>query len=555
MKHHSRFQSSLGLFFTIGAMTLSGVADAGAAQPPQPVYAYVTLNGSNSLVVIDTGTNTVSGTSIAVGTKPVAIAFSPSGKFAGVTNNGSDNVSVVQTSTNTVAATIAVGANPIGAAVAPNGKFAVVANSGHDITDTNDYSRSMSAAIADTVSVIDTTPGSPTKNTVVQTIAVGLSPRGIAITPDSKFVYVSNAGRTLGAAGTVSVIDTTTNTVVKTITVGNMPKEIAITPNGKTAYVANFGDTTTPGTTVSAIDIASNTVVNTITVGNYPKRVVITADGKHVGVSNSGLNTAGGSTVSVIDTATNTVSQTINVCPMGFPNCHPEGIAVTPNNKFAYVAINGDPTGMGTRGTSIAVIDTKMNTVVSTINSVGNNPNSLAIMPGAPVDSSSGSTLAISSDNTTPGTAGGTITPQPAPAVPAGASKLTGVTSPTGFVSYVISGLPNPGDSVVVTFTNLPPGTNSYVKCPAGGADCVKLPVTIISSTSLSVTLTDGNTSTNSTDDDTTPKQITDPGQAFTDSSAAASGGGGAMSPWWLLIMGLPVLWRVQRSRRIKTTG
>ena len=73
---------------------------------------------------------------------------------------------------------------------------------------------------SNSVSVIDTAT-----NTVVATIAVGLNPVGVAITPDGARAYVPNA-----VDNTVSGIDTATNTVVATISVGQLPLGVAITP-------------------------------------------------------------------------------------------------------------------------------------------------------------------------------------------------------------------------------------------------------------------------------------------------------------------------------------
>ena len=80
-----------------------------------------------------------------------------------------------------------------------------------------------------TVSVIDTLT-----NAVVDTITVGESPWGIAITPDGKRAYVANQ------SGTISVIDTSTNTVIDTIIDTDGPFGVAITPDGTRAYVKIF---------------------------------------------------------------------------------------------------------------------------------------------------------------------------------------------------------------------------------------------------------------------------------------------------------------------------
>lgn len=56
----------------------------------------------------------------------------------------------------------------------------------------------------------------------------------MAFTPDSKRAYVSNE-----RSNTVVVVDPTTQKIVETIAVGERPVGIAILPNGKKAYVAH----------------------------------------------------------------------------------------------------------------------------------------------------------------------------------------------------------------------------------------------------------------------------------------------------------------------------
>ena len=81
------------------------------------------------------------------------------------------------------------------------------------------------------------------------------------------FVYVTNAN-----AATVSVIATALNSVVATVPVGQSPKGAAITPNRKFVYVTNSA---VPGT-VSVIATASNKVVATVNgVFNGPTGVAI----------------------------------------------------------------------------------------------------------------------------------------------------------------------------------------------------------------------------------------------------------------------------------------
>jgi YVTN family beta-propeller protein len=71
---------------------------------------------------------------------------------------------------------------------------------------------------------------------------------------------------------TVSVINMTTNTVVATIAVGKSPRKVALTLDGTRAYVTNWGSDN-----ISVLDTATNTVVATVPVGRYPIGVAITS--------------------------------------------------------------------------------------------------------------------------------------------------------------------------------------------------------------------------------------------------------------------------------------
>jgi uncharacterized protein (TIGR03437 family) len=121
------------------------------------------------------------------------------------------------------------------------------------------------------------------------------------------------------------------------------------------AYVANFGSDN-----VSVIDTSTNKVTATIMVGSQPQGIAITPDGAFAYVANCGGD------VFVIDTATNKVATKFvaGACPTG--------VAITPDGTRAYVTLDN--------ANSVAVIDTSSNTVMTKI-AVGAGPGGIAITP------------------------------------------------------------------------------------------------------------------------------------------------------------------------------
>lgn len=88
---------------------------------------------------------------------------------------------------------------------------------------------------------------------------------GVVLDPSGQRLYAT-AGRDRGMeAGSVVVIDTVANRIVNTVLVGVSPRGVAVNPAGTRVYVTNTGDDT-----VSVIDTASETVIDTIRVGGGP---------------------------------------------------------------------------------------------------------------------------------------------------------------------------------------------------------------------------------------------------------------------------------------------
>lgn len=216
--------------------------------------------------------------------------------------------------------TIQVGRDPRAIAISPDGRYLYISN------------QSSSA-----MSVVDTDT-----DTVTATIPVGATPFGVAVSPDGRRVYVANDGQ-----GNVAVIDTATNTVIATSESGdNRAIAVAVNPNGRRVYVTTYS-----GNVVSVIDTARNTVIASIPVVG-PSRLAVTPDGRHLYVSST--DDSGRGSTAVVDITTNRVTTTI---PAGG-----DEVSMAPDGHHAYVIGNGDG-----GASTLSVIDTGTNAVISTI--------------------------------------------------------------------------------------------------------------------------------------------------------------------------------------------
>jgi YVTN family beta-propeller protein len=155
------------------------------------------------------------------------------------------------------------------------------------------------------------------------------------------------------------------------------PVEAAVTPDGRYVYVSNYSmygpgagragfDACLPGdgiadSTVYRVSVDSLAIDQVIPVGPVPKFLAVTPDGRHLVVSNWC-----GESVSIVDTAT---GQEVQRLPVGH---NPRGVAITADSRTAYIALMG--------ANRLAVIDLPTGTV-RTIGGVGGEPRHLNLSP------------------------------------------------------------------------------------------------------------------------------------------------------------------------------
>lgn len=122
-----------------------------------------------------------------------------------------------------------------------------------------------------TVSFFDTSRSTPR---LIDEVAVGREPNGVALSPDGREAYVANT-----KDGTVSVLRLNGHgrnvKIHKVLDVGSEPYGVAVTPNGDKIYVTNARSNT-----VTVIDARKSRIIATIEgVGIEPRGLAITNDG------------------------------------------------------------------------------------------------------------------------------------------------------------------------------------------------------------------------------------------------------------------------------------
>jgi len=160
-----------------------------------------------------------------------------------------------------------------------------------------------------------------------------------AFSPDGKYLYFTNYamyGKGFNKEGTdkcspssgydtsfLSRIDLSTYTIDAVYPVGSVPKVVQVTPDNKYILVSNWCSYT-----LSVISVAEQKVVKSIKIGRYPRGIVVTKDSAFAFVAEMG-----GNRLHRIDLAT--FEQTF--IPIG---SNPRALVLSPDNKVLYATMN-----------------------------------------------------------------------------------------------------------------------------------------------------------------------------------------------------------------------
>jgi len=199
------------------------------------------------------------------------------------------------------------------------------------------------------------------KNEIDAVYPVGSVPKVVKVTPDNKYILVSN-----WCSYTVTIISVETQKTIKSIKIGRYPRGISISSDSKYAYVAEMGgnrihqinlesfDVTfipigpnpraislSPDDTklyatlnisgkVIAWDLQTNQAIKTVATGKSARSLAISSDGSSLFVVNFGSGT-----LSKVRTSDMTVIQNIKVC------AEPIGVTYDSSTSRTWVACYG----------------------------------------------------------------------------------------------------------------------------------------------------------------------------------------------------------------------
>jgi DNA-binding beta-propeller fold protein YncE len=257
----------------------------------------------------------------------------------------------------------------------PFSPIAVVSNSGCNNISVID--------INPTVTTSGSTKQNPNFGKILQTIAVGQTPQGVAVSQTFGLAVVANNGD-----GTVSIVNLLTNSLaVPSVATGSSPAGVAINDATGAAIVANTGSNT-----ISEIDLgllfgsAPATTLTPISIGGLQQPTAVAIDPDR-GTNNqgiavvtslelvSGMPTQGALQVVDIGLATPILSTTSSAGGVTAPST---GIVFDPT-VFTGTANPGVFYASSSGGNVISSFNPD-NTQISTVN-VGINPTALALNP------------------------------------------------------------------------------------------------------------------------------------------------------------------------------
>jgi 6-phosphogluconolactonase (cycloisomerase 2 family) len=250
----TRFRFLPGVVVPVLLLTLSACKTTSSSTPTGTGALFVATQGDSSVsaytIDLTAGTITANGKSVATGSVPSAMILAPSGTALFIANSNSsippNSPACTLPSPGSITAytvgsdgtlTAASGSSPTGfiplaMAIDSGGHFLFVANQGLQCDPTS----GTISVFAINNATLTEVPGSPFRSSEPLAPS-GTGPSGLAVTPDGKFLYVSDQYDNTVTTFSVDASGVLTRGPV--VPVGTSPSAMAISPNGGFLYVAN----------------------------------------------------------------------------------------------------------------------------------------------------------------------------------------------------------------------------------------------------------------------------------------------------------------------------
>ena len=201
-------------------------------------------------------------------------------------------VGITSTKTRTVDGFIPTGLTPTGIALSPDGNTAYVANQFGKVSQIDVATRQ----VTDSVDIA--------------------SAQAVRVSPDGSQLFVATS------TTAVVTVDVATLSIVRTVDVGSAPNGFAVHPAGRLLYVSSFD-----AGTVSEIDMFTGQVVRVFTTFGTPQEMALNRKGTRLYVANEG------GWLDEFNLASGDLTNTIPLQAGAF------GVGVTPDDGQAYLTL------------------------------------------------------------------------------------------------------------------------------------------------------------------------------------------------------------------------